>query len=100
MHKYIGLLYDNPASLLVYLPADGLIIMEEMSRIQGTSTNLDTEEAEWYSSMLASNQMGKDSSFSCDWHNIWEKIQQPRLYMSVFLRHIPNTQPENIINFS
>src|SRR5699024_1092481 len=23
-----------------------------------------------------------------------------RLYMSVFLRHIPNTQPENIINFS
>src|SRR5690625_2789206 len=100
MHKYIGFLYDNPASLLDYLPADGLIIMDEMSRIQETATNLDTEEAEWYSSMLASNQMVKDSSFSFDWHTIWEKMQQPRLYMSVFLRHIPNTQPENIINFS
>ncbi|HLR66659.1 transcription-repair coupling factor [Virgibacillus alimentarius] len=100
MYKYIGFLYENPASLLDYLPSNGLIIMDEMSRIQETATNLDKEEAEWYSSLLASNQMVKDSTFSFDWLTVWGKINHPRIYMSVFLRHIPNTQPENIINFS
>jgi transcription-repair coupling factor (superfamily II helicase) len=100
MHKYIGFFYENPASLLDYLPSDGLIILDEMSRVHETAVNLDTEEAEWYSSLLESNQMVKHSTFSFDWHTVWEKMEQPRLYMSVFLRHIPNTQPENIINFS
>lgn len=100
MYKYIGFLYENPASLLDYLPSDGLLILDEMSRIQETATNLDTEEAEWYSTLLASNQMVKHSTFSFDWHTVWEKMKQPRLYMSVFLRHIPNTNPENVVNIS
>ncbi|MFD1039879.1 transcription-repair coupling factor [Virgibacillus byunsanensis] len=100
MNKYIGFLYKNPTSLLDYLPSNGLIIMDELSRIQETATNLDTEEAEWYSSLLESNKMVIDSTFSFDWHAIWEKMYHQRLYFSVFLRHIPNTQPQNIINFS
>ncbi|WP_188456143.1 transcription-repair coupling factor [Virgibacillus oceani] len=100
MYKYIGFLYENPASLLDYLPSNGLIIMDEMSRIHETATNLDTEEAEWYNSLLESNQMVRDSRFSFDWHDVWEHMNQQRLYLSVFLRHIPNTQPQNIINLS
>lgn len=100
MYKYIGYLYRKPASLLDYLPQDGQIIIDEMSRIQETALHLDTEEADWYSSLLASHQMVKNSVFSFDWHAIWERMKQPRLYMSVFLRHIPNTQPKNIINLS
>ncbi|MUK88069.1 transcription-repair coupling factor [Ornithinibacillus sp. L9] len=100
MYKYIGFLYDNPASLLDYLPSNGLIILDEMSRIQETATNLDMEEAEWYSSLLESNKTVKNSKFSFDWHTIWDKMDAQRLYMSVFLRHIPNTQPQNIINLS
>lgn len=100
MYKYIGFLYEQPASLLDYLPDNGLIILEEMSRIQETATNLDTEEAEWYSTLLETNKMVKGSGFSFEWHTILEKMKQQRIYMSVFLRHIPNTQPENIINLS
>ncbi|MGM0941383.1 MAG: transcription-repair coupling factor [Bacillota bacterium] len=100
MYKYIGYLYKNPASLLDYMPSDGQIILDEMSRIQETAVHLDSEEADWYSSLLESNQMVKDSIFSFDWHTIWSNMKQPRLYMSVFLRHIPNTQPQNIINLS
>ncbi|GGJ57121.1 transcription-repair coupling factor [Virgibacillus salexigens] len=100
MYKYIGYLYQNPASLLDYLPQDGQIIFDEMSRIQDTAVHLDTEEADWYSSLLESNQMVKKSIFSFDWYRIWANIKQPRVYMSVFLRHIPNTQPQNIINLS
>ncbi|SET78778.1 transcription-repair coupling factor [Oceanobacillus limi] len=100
MHKYIGFLYENPASLLDYLPANGLMILDEMSRIHETATNLDMEEAEWYSSLLESNKMVKGSQFSFDWQTIWGNMNVQRLYMSVFLRHIPNTQPQNIINLS
>lgn len=100
MAKYIGFLYENPASLLDYLSEDGLLIFDEMSRIQETATHLDREEAEWYSSLMESNRMVKDSRFSFDWHQIWDKVDHQRLYMSVFLRHIPNTKPQNIINIS
>jgi transcription-repair coupling factor (superfamily II helicase) len=100
MYKYIGFLYNHPASLLDYLPSHGLVIMDEMSRIQESAIHLDTEEAEWYSSLLASNKMVRSSKFSYDWHTIWDNMHQQRLYMSVFLRHIANTQPENIINLS
>ncbi|WP_067729692.1 transcription-repair coupling factor [Oceanobacillus damuensis] len=100
MYKYIGYLYAKPASLLDYLPSDGLIVLDEMSRIQEAATNLDTEEAEWYSSLLESSQMVQNSRFSLDWNTVLEAMKHQRLYMSVFLRHIPNTQPQNIINLS
>ncbi|RFA35869.1 transcription-repair coupling factor [Virgibacillus dokdonensis] len=100
MYKYIGYLYSNPVSLLDYLPGDGQIIIDEMSRIQETALHLDIEEGDWYSNLLANNQMVRNSSFSFDWHAIWERMKQPRIYMSVFLRHIPNTQPQNIVNLS
>ncbi|OZU89529.1 transcription-repair coupling factor [Virgibacillus indicus] len=100
MYKYIGFLYKEPASLIDYLPDNGLVMLDEMSRIQETATNLDTEEAEWYASLLESNKMVKNSRFSFDWQHTWDKIHHQRLYMSIFLRHIPNTQPRNIIDLS
>jgi transcription-repair coupling factor (superfamily II helicase) len=100
MYKYIGFFYDEPKSLLDYLPQDGLLILEEMGRIQETATSLDQEEGEWYSSLLEANRMVKGSRFSFDWDTVLEKMTQQRIYLSVFLRHIPNTQPENIINLS
>src|SRR5690606_15113681 len=67
MHKYIGFFYDKPASLLDYLPTNGFVILDEMSRIQETATNLDHEEAEWYSSLLEASKMVVGSKFSFDW---------------------------------
>lgn len=100
MNKYIGYFYEQPASLLDYLPKDGLIIFDEMSRIQETALHLDKEEGEWYSDLLLANQVIRDSKFSFDWHTVWGNMEHARLYLSVFLRHIPNTQPQNIVNFS
>src|SRR5699024_10200841 len=100
MYKYIGFFYENPASLLDYLSDSGILMLDEMSRVQESAHHLDTEEAEWYSSLLESHQMVRDSKFSFDWQEIWEHTNHQRIYMSVFLRHIPNTQPENIVNMS
>ncbi|TQS75337.1 transcription-repair coupling factor [Ornithinibacillus gellani] len=100
LYKYIGFFYEQPASLLDYLPKNGIVVLDEMSRLQETAQHLDVEEAEWYSSLLESNQMVQGSHFSFDWQTLWDGMKHQRIYMSVFLRHIPNTQPQNIINFS
>ncbi|MDC3417930.1 transcription-repair coupling factor [Aquibacillus salsiterrae] len=100
MYKYAFYYYEEPSSLLDYLPKDGLLILDEMSRIQETAIRLDEEEAEWYNSVLESSQMVRDISISYDWHDVWAKMKHPRLYLSVFLRHIPNTNPQNIVNMS
>ncbi|MCP8618176.1 transcription-repair coupling factor [Salirhabdus salicampi] len=100
MYKYISLFYEEPASLVDYLPKDGLIVFDEMSRIQETVQQLDREEGEWIQSLLEQQKVVRDMSMSFDWHQLQDKMQHSKLYLSVFLRHIPNTQPENIVNFS
>ncbi|WP_163539363.1 transcription-repair coupling factor [Gracilibacillus sp. YIM 98692] len=100
MRKYISYFYDVQSSLLDYLPDDGLIILDEMSRVQETALHLDDEEAEWLKDHLERNQALKSMHLSFDWYDVWAKMTQPRLYLSVFLRHIPNTNPSNIVNIS
>src|SRR5690625_4040140 len=100
MYKYSELFYENPTSLLDYVPKKGLLIFDELGRIQDTAQNLDVEEAELHRSLLEQNQMVQNLSFSFDWHAIRERMTQQRIYMSIFLRHIHNTQPENIVNLS
>lgn len=101
MYKYSTYFYEHPSSLLDYLPEDGLIIFDEMSRIQESVQTLDTEEAELHKLLLEQQQIVPNLTFSFDWVTLREKMStQQKLYMSVFLRHIPNTQPENIVNLS
>ncbi|MBN8237489.1 transcription-repair coupling factor [Halobacillus kuroshimensis] len=100
MYKYIEMFYEEPVSLLDYLSKDGLIVLDEMSRIQETAHRLDQEEGEWLQSMLEANQSVRDLRLSFDWQDTWNKMEHPRLYLSVFMRHIANTQPQNIVNIS
>ncbi|MFD1417063.1 transcription-repair coupling factor [Oceanobacillus jeddahense] len=100
MYKYIGYIYDEPASLLDYLPPNGVVFFDEMSRIQETATNLDHEELEWYTGLLEGNKMVRGSQFSFGWNTLIEGVSHSRVYMSVFMRHIPNTNPQNVINLS
>ncbi|HLS66777.1 MAG TPA: transcription-repair coupling factor [Pseudogracilibacillus sp.] len=100
IYKYISLFYDETNSLLDYLPEDGLIIFDELTRIQEAAENLDNEELELTESLLTQAQMLPNVSFSFQWDTIQEKMKQQKIYMSLFLRHTPNTQPKNIVNLS
>ncbi|GAA0504094.1 transcription-repair coupling factor [Salinibacillus aidingensis] len=101
IYKYSSLFYDQAASLIDYLPQNGLVVIDEMSRVEETATRLDQEEADWYANLLEQNKMVRDLSVSFSWNDIQEKLTgYSKLYMSVFLRHIANTNPENLINIS
>lgn len=100
MYKYMALYYEKPASLLDYLPNGSLVVMDEISRIQEMSQNLDKEEAEWQLALIQRGDLIVDLSLHHHFQDLLGKTKQPILYLSLFLRHVPHTHPENIINFT
>jgi transcription-repair coupling factor (superfamily II helicase) len=98
--KYLSLAYENNNSLLDYLPSNGLVFIDEISRVQEMNDSLVKEEAEWYTSLLAEGQIVHDIHISHDFQGIFQKREFPILYLSLFLRHVANTSPQNIMNLS
>ncbi|MFT8318658.1 MAG: transcription-repair coupling factor [Sporolactobacillus sp.] len=98
--KYADLLYPSAAVLADYLPAQTLFVMDEISRIQEMSDQLDREEAEWQMDMLQRGQMVSGVPLmlsSAEWSS---QLKQPILLLSLFLRYHGNFQPQNVINLS
>ncbi|PGV49993.1 transcription-repair coupling factor [Bacillus sp. AFS037270] len=100
VYKYLSLAYDRPNSLLDYLPSDGLVFVDEISRVQEMNDSLVKEEAEWYTGLLAEGQIIHDLHISHDLGAMLQRKEFPLLYMSLFLRHVANTSPQNIINIT
>ncbi|MFS0865394.1 transcription-repair coupling factor [Fredinandcohnia sp. 179-A 10B2 NHS] len=100
MFKYLSLVYEQPASLLEYLPSNGLVILDEISRIQEMSESLDKEEAEWVTSLLSQGEIIHDVTLSHKFAKLIQKSKHPMIYLSLFLRHVPHTSPQNILNMS
>ncbi|WP_017470338.1 transcription-repair coupling factor [Amphibacillus jilinensis] len=100
MYKYSQYFYETPASLLDYLGEVGYLYLDEIGRIQETAQHLDKEEAEWLETMITEHKMVVDLPISFDWNHIWESMEQQKVYLSVFLRHVANTAPQNIVNVS
>ncbi|MBB6284458.1 transcription-repair coupling factor [Geobacillus subterraneus] len=99
-YKYMSLFYEKAASLLDYMPEDGVLLMDEMSRLQETAERLDREEAEWYTSLLDSGKMIHDVPISHSFSELLQKHRFQRVYLSLFLRHAPHTHPQNVVNIT
>lgn len=100
MSIYNAYFYDEPANLLDYLAEDAIVFFDEMSRVQEAAEQLDNEEAEWYKHSLEMNYLMNNMTFSYDVTKIRKKLSQQKIYLSVFMRHIPNTKPEQTVNIS
>jgi transcription-repair coupling factor (superfamily II helicase) len=98
--KYLSLAYDQVNSLLDYLPAESMVFIDEISRVQEMNDSLEKEEAEWYTSLLGEGQIIHDVKISHQLLPLLQKATLPVIYLSLFLRHVPNTNPQNIINVS
>jgi transcription-repair coupling factor (superfamily II helicase) len=98
--KYLSIAYEKPKSLIDYLPANGFLFVDEISRVQEMNESLSKEEAEWYTSLLGEGQIIHDLKISHHLPELLSKAARPIVYLSLFLRHVPNTSPQNIINIS
>jgi transcription-repair coupling factor (superfamily II helicase) len=100
MFKYSSLFYDKATSLLDYFPNDSIVVLDEISRIHETYDQLDREEAEWYTNLLEEGKIFQDVKISHSYVDVVAKSKFPLVYLSLFLRHVPHTSPQNILNLS
>ncbi|MCL6572998.1 MAG: transcription-repair coupling factor, partial [Bacillus sp. (in: Bacteria)] len=80
--KYLSLAYERANSLLDYLPSNGLVFIDEISRVQEMNDSLVKEEAEWYTSLLSEGKIIHDLHISYDLSVLLQKIEFPIVYMS------------------
>jgi transcription-repair coupling factor (superfamily II helicase) len=100
LFKYMSLAYDEPASLLDYVSSGSILLIDELSRVLEINDRLEKEEAEWYTSLLEEGQIIHDLDVSHSLSKLLAQSNLSRIYLSLFLRHIPNTSPQNIINIT
>ncbi|MFB6469331.1 transcription-repair coupling factor [Cytobacillus sp. Hz8] len=98
LSKYLSLAYEKANSIIDYLPRNSIIFIDEISRVQEMNDSLEKEEAEWFTSLLSEGQIIHGIKLSHQLHEITHHSQYPIVYLSLFLRHVPNTNPQNIIN--
>ncbi len=100
IRKYMSLFFETSSTLLNYIDPHALVVIDEISRVQETAEQLDQEEAEWVTALIEKGEAVHNLPLSLSWPEIETNHTQPTLYMSLFLRHHPNIQPQNIVNVS
>ncbi|WP_227939125.1 transcription-repair coupling factor [Alkalihalobacillus deserti] len=98
MYKYMSLYYEGDHCLLSYLPEDTVITIDEISRVKEISDNLEKEEAEWNTALLEQGEIIHDVTMSVPVIEQFKKMPNSILYLSLFLKHVASTNPENVIS--
>lgn len=98
--KYLSFFYENPASLLDYFPNHATLIFDEVSRIHEMVTHLENEEAEWVTALLEEGKIVHEAKISHSYEELMNRTSFPIIYLSLFLRHVPRTNPQNLVNLS
>ena len=99
IYKYISLLYPERETILDYIPEDAIYLIDEPLRLIETAKQLEREEAETLTSLLEEGRTLPGFVLSKNYDALIPRTRQPKIYLSLFLRQIPHTHPQNIVNF-
>ncbi|WP_282938186.1 transcription-repair coupling factor [Paenibacillus sp. RC67] len=99
LFKYISLLFPERQTLLDYMPMDSVLLIDEPARLLETAKQLERDEAEWMTMALQDGKSIPALILSKPYETLLHRKPYPMLYMSLFLRQVPQTQPQNIVNF-
>ncbi|MCM3762583.1 transcription-repair coupling factor [Alkalihalobacillus oceani] len=100
MYKYMSLYYEGEHSLLSFLPANAVLIVDELARVKEMAESLDKEEAEWNIALLEQGEIIHDVSMSVAVFEQLKHSHYPIIYLSLFLKHVAQTNPENVISIT
>ncbi|GAE27711.1 transcription-repair coupling factor [Halalkalibacter wakoensis JCM 9140] len=100
MYKYMSLYYEGEHSLFSYAPTNTVVMLDEVSRIKEISDNLEKEEAEWNTALLEQGEIVHDVSMSVPVFEVLKKVSFPIVYLSLFLKHVAATNPENVLTIA
>lgn len=98
IYKYIALLYPERQTLFDYMPEDTLLIYDEPTRLIETGRQLERDEAEWATHLMTNGKALPALALARPSDDVLFHRPFPTLFLSLFLRQIPHTQPQNILN--
>ncbi|MDN4608853.1 transcription-repair coupling factor [Sporosarcina highlanderae] len=100
MMKYVSLTEQASAFLGDYFPEDGLVLFDEIGRILEVSAALESEEKEWYLSLLEEGKIVHDARISFSFDEMHKILDQKKSYLSLFVRTVPNITLKKTVSFS
>ena len=99
IYKYISLLYPERHTLIDYMPEDTVMLIDEPVRLMETAKQLERDEAESVTDLLGEGKMLPAFVLSKSYEQVIQFKRFPTIYVQLFLRQVPHTQPQNIVNF-
>lgn len=100
VNKYGSLLYDETSYLGDYFASDGIVIFDELGRIQEVMDTWEREETEWFLSLIEEGKMVHDVKPSFTMKEILPMISNQKLYFALFTRTFAGVQFTKTTNFS
>lgn len=95
---YTALIYPERHTLLDYLADDAILVLDEPIRLLETAKQLERMEAEGLTSLLEEGKSLPAMVLSKSYESLLQIKSFTTIYLSLFLRQIPHTQPQNIVN--
>ncbi len=99
IYKYISEIYPDYQSLLDYLPEDTVMVLDEPARILETARQMEREEGEWQTALLAQGEFLPQLKISFSYEELLMNTRRPRIYLALFMRQVSGTNPQNIVQF-
>ena len=100
VNKYSSLMYNEKTFLGDYFLRDGVVLFDELSRVQEVMDSWEREESEWFISLIEEGKMVHDIKPSFNLKEILAMIKQQKLYLALFTRSFAGVRFKNTINFS
>lgn len=100
IYKYISLLYPERQTIMDYMPSDTLLILDEPTRLIETAKQLERDESESALHLLQNGKSLPGLALARETEDILHHRPFPTLFLSLFLRQVPHSQPQNILNMT
>lgn len=100
VNKYGSLLYDKTAYLGDYFAQDGIVLFDELGRIQEVMDAWEREEDEWFLSLIEEGKMVHDVKPAFTLKEILAMLPQQKLSFSLFSRTFSGITFNKTTNFS
>ncbi|GEK31023.1 transcription-repair-coupling factor [Kurthia zopfii] len=99
-NRYGSLLYENPTFLGDYFQKDGVVIFEEIARIQEVMDAWEKEEKDWMLEMIEIGKMVHSVKPSFSFQEILANIPQQKVFFTLFTRGFTGIKFTETYNFS
>lgn len=98
--KYGSLLFDKPHFLGDYFLPDGVVLFDELGRIQEVMEAWEREESEWFISLIEEGKMLHEVKPSFALKEVLAMLKQQKVYFALFTRSFAGVIVKKTLNFS